>query len=175
MGAVETRGVISAAMWALLDEALRYGAVCPFDHPRQGPPLLSALLLRDYAEYAALSRSSRAIPSHVQVLTRFNYPDHWLSDVNVCTVVPPRRRAGQLPPCRPICSRAQSRGAWTSPRLRAKASTSGQCRLQPLEPFFGFERSSCSSACPRGRDGPWSARHEADAFGRPTWREAGAV
>jgi len=136
------------AMCQVLDEGLRYGAiglsVNHFDKDRTLRPVPGYFAADE--EYAALFDVVARHPRRtVQVITRFNDPDHWISDVE---------RFARL--CRRAGVRAQWPGISTDVldhdkrdagwelhrRMRAEGvDLWPNVVFKPLEPFFGFERS----------------------------------
>ena len=167
-----------AAMCELLDEALRYGAlglsVNHFDKDRT-LRLVPGFYATD-EEFTALFAVVARYPGRtVQLVTRFNDPDHYLSD---------NERFARL--CKQAGVRAQWPGVPTDVLERAKRDPLWALQHQvnaeggdfwstvahkPLEPFFGFEKSIVFQRVPAWNElvnGP--ADEKMAALADPAWR-----
>jgi len=166
-------------MAACLDVGLRHGAlglsVNHFDKDRS-LRLVPGYFAED-GEYAALIGVLARHPGATfQVITRFNDPDHWLSDAD---------RFARL--CRQGGVRAQWPGISTDVLERDKRSEAWELHrrvraegadfwpnivFKPLEPFFGFERSIVFQRIPAWNElvnGPDEDKRR--LLADPAWRE----
>src|SRR5438132_228178 len=136
-------------MCALLDEALRHGAVGlslnHFDKDRQ--LRLVPGYFADDAEYGALFDVVARHPGRtVEVITRFNDPDHWLTDAERFARLACRSGVRMQWPGIPtdVLERDKRAAAWEL-HHRVTHAEGGEfwpnIVFKPLEPFFGFERS----------------------------------
>jgi N-acyl-D-aspartate/D-glutamate deacylase len=135
-------------MCELLDEALRHGALGlslnHFDKDRQ--LRLVPGYLADDAEYGALFDVVARHPGRtIEVITRFNDPDHWYNDTERFAQLCRRSGVrGQWPGIpTDVLDRDKRDAAW---ELHRRVAAEGgdfwpNIVFKPLEPFFGFERS----------------------------------
>jgi N-acyl-D-aspartate/D-glutamate deacylase len=149
-----------ARMVALLDEALGHGAVGlslnHFDKDRQ--LRLVPGYFADDAEYTALFEVVARHPGRtVEVITRFNDPEHWLTDAERFARLAQRSGVRMQWPGIPtdVLDRDKRDAAWDLHR-RVSHTEGGDLWpnivFKPLEPFFGFERSIVFQRIPAWND-----------------------
>ncbi|HEV8299117.1 MAG TPA: amidohydrolase family protein [Acidimicrobiales bacterium] len=166
-------------MAAVLDDALAHGAlglsVNHFDKDRYLRPVPG--FFADDAEYGALLDVLARHPGRTfQVITRFNDPDHYLTDAERFARLCQRAGVrGQWPGVTTDVLERDRRGpAWElHRRLRAEGVDYWpNVVFKPLEPFFGFERSIVFQRVPAWNEmvnGPADAKLA--TLADPAWRD----
>ena len=167
-----------ATMCSLLDEALRFGAlglsINHFDKDRS--LRLVPGYFADDEEFAALfAVVAQYLGRTVQVITRFNDPDHYLSDgerfARLCQRVGVRAQWPGVPT--DVLDRDKRDPLWDLHRRLAADGVDfwSTVAYKPLEPFFGFEKSIVFQRVPAWNElvnGP--AEEKLARLADPAWR-----